>query len=181
MHESSVLMTISSYILHKSAHDKNRFHVVDLDPYGSASQFLDAAVQAVEGGGLLCVTCTDMQVLAGGQTEVNFAKYGGMFPLICPFTIRLGVNLTNTPYCHEMALRSLLHALNVSALRYKRSITPLVSCSIDFYIRLFVRVDRSPKMTKLGASRTSMVYHCHTCTSFHTQPLGLVSLAISRY
>ncbi|KAL3895302.1 MAG: hypothetical protein SGCHY_004779 [Lobulomycetales sp.] len=151
----------ANYILHKSAHDKNRFHVVDLDPYGSASQFLDAAVQAVEGGGLLCVTCTDMQVLAGGQTEVNFAKYGG-------------VNLTNTPYCHEMALRSLLHALNVSALRYKRSITPLVSCSIDFYIRLFVRVDRSPKMTKLGASRTSMVYHCHTCTSFHTQPLGLI-------
>jgi tRNA (guanine26-N2/guanine27-N2)-dimethyltransferase len=44
-----------------------QFDVVDLDPYGSASPFIDAAVQAVQDGGLLCVTCTDMQVLAGAN------------------------------------------------------------------------------------------------------------------
>lgn len=43
-----------------------RFDVVDLDPYGTASLFLDGAVQAVADGGLLCVTCTDLAVLAGG-------------------------------------------------------------------------------------------------------------------
>ena len=42
-----------------------RYDVIDLDPYGTASPFLDAAVQAVEDGGLLCVTCTDMPVLSG--------------------------------------------------------------------------------------------------------------------
>lgn len=82
--------------------------------------------------------------------------------------------MSRTPYCHELGLRSLLHAINSSALRYKKAITPLVSCSIDFYIRVFVRVDYSPLQAKLGASKTSMVYHCAGCTSFHTQPLGAI-------
>lgn len=33
----------------------SRFDVIDLDPYGSAAPFLDAAVQAVSDGGLLAV------------------------------------------------------------------------------------------------------------------------------
>ena len=36
----------------------SRFDVIDLDPYGTASPFLDSAVQAVADGGLMCVTCT---------------------------------------------------------------------------------------------------------------------------
>ncbi|KAG5461730.1 MAG: S-adenosyl-L-methionine-dependent methyltransferase, partial [Olpidium bornovanus] len=49
------------------AHRTNdkQFDVVDLDPYGSASRFIDGAVQSVANGGLLCVTCTDLGVLAG--------------------------------------------------------------------------------------------------------------------
>ena len=39
-----------------------QFDVIDLDPYGSAAPFIDAAVQSVKSGGLLLVTCTDMAV-----------------------------------------------------------------------------------------------------------------------
>ena len=35
-----------------------RFDVIDIDPFGSASEFLDSGVQAIADGGLLCVTCT---------------------------------------------------------------------------------------------------------------------------
>ncbi len=31
---------------------ENRFHVIDLDPYGSPTPFLDAAVQSVADGGM---------------------------------------------------------------------------------------------------------------------------------
>ena len=41
---------------HRSTVD--RFDVIDIDPFGSASKYLDCAVQAVADGGLLCVTCT---------------------------------------------------------------------------------------------------------------------------
>lgn len=47
-------------------HRENKsFDVIDLDPYGTAAPFIDAAVQSVSDGGLLCVTCTDLAVLAG--------------------------------------------------------------------------------------------------------------------
>ncbi len=57
-------------------HRDHGFDVIDIDPYGSASPFLDAAVQAVSDGGMLCVTCTDMAVLSGGHPETCYAKYG---------------------------------------------------------------------------------------------------------
>jgi tRNA (guanine26-N2/guanine27-N2)-dimethyltransferase len=62
--------------------ERQRVDVVDLDPYGTAAPFLDAAVQCINDGGtvplsqgilfyqvdigfigLLCVTCTDLSVL----------------------------------------------------------------------------------------------------------------------
>ena len=41
----------AAMLMHKSSGEQNRYHVVDIDPYGSPTQFLDAAVQAVENGG----------------------------------------------------------------------------------------------------------------------------------
>jgi hypothetical protein len=37
-----------------------------------------------------------------------------------------------------------LHSIAVHAARYKRAIQPLLSLSIDFYVRLFLRVHASP-------------------------------------
>ena len=91
-----------------------RFDVIDLDPYGTAAPFLDAAVQAVDGdGGLLCVTCTDMTVLGGSYPEVCYAKYGSM-PVKAKFV-------------HEMSLRVLLHAIDCAANKYGMCTTHTVS------------------------------------------------------
>ena len=61
------------------SHRMDRVDVIDLDPYGTATPFIDAAIQAVSSDGLLCVTCTDMAVSAGiGYPEKCYANYGGM-------------------------------------------------------------------------------------------------------
>jgi len=75
----TVIATLSDANALMYAHSgQNAVDVVDLDPYGSAAGFVDAAVQSVAGDGLLCVTCTDMTVLAGrGYPEKCFALYGG--------------------------------------------------------------------------------------------------------
>jgi tRNA (guanine26-N2/guanine27-N2)-dimethyltransferase len=78
--------------MHKSAPD--RFDVIDLDPYGSVAPFLDAALQSVKDGGLICCTSTDAAVLCGNTGETCYAKYGA-------FSVR-------TKFCHEKALRILL-------------------------------------------------------------------------
>ncbi|RKF54431.1 tRNA -dimethyltransferase [Erysiphe neolycopersici] len=138
----------------------SKYSVIDLDPYGTASPFLDAAVQALQDGGLLCVTCTDAAVWASnGWPEKCFALYGGL-PL-------------KGPLSHEAGLRLILHAIATSAARYGLAITPLLSLSIDFYARIFVRVHRSAQHVKFLAGKTMIVYNCDVgCGAWSTQMLG---------
>ncbi|XP_075062728.1 LOW QUALITY PROTEIN: tRNA (guanine(26)-N(2))-dimethyltransferase [Mixophyes fleayi] len=137
---------------------KDRFDVIDLDPYGSPSMFLDAAVQSVCDGGLLCVTCTDMAVLAGNNGETCYSKYGAMS--------------LKSKFCHEMALRILLHSLDLHSSCYQRYIVPLLSISADFYIRVFVRVFTGQAKVKMSASKQAMVYNCVGCGTYHLQRMG---------
>ena len=53
-----------STLMYNHRTEGSRVDVVDLDPYGTASPFIDAAVQSVNDSGLLCITCTDLSVLA---------------------------------------------------------------------------------------------------------------------
>ncbi|KFK37699.1 hypothetical protein AALP_AA3G017300 [Arabis alpina] len=134
------------------------FDVVDLDPYGSPSIFLDSAVQSVTDGGLLMCTATDMAVLCGGNGEVCYSKYGS-YPL-------------RGKYCHEMALRILLASIESHANRYKRYIVPVLSVQMDFYVRVFVRIYTSASAMKNTPLKLSYVYQCIGCDSFHLQPVG---------
>lgn len=145
-------------LMYSSTAADKRFTVIDLDPYGSPARFLDGAVQSLADGGVLCVTATDMAVLAGGTPEACYVKYGSI-PV-------------RSKACHEMALRILLQSIESTATRYGRYIKPLLSISADFYIRLFVRIYTSPAACKLSSSRHSMVFQCTGCDTLTLQPLG---------
>lgn len=149
----------AAMLMHRHKSFKDRFDVIDLDPYGSVAPFLDAAVQAVRDGGLLCVTSTDAAVLCGSAGEKCFTLYGSM-------SLR-------SKFCHEMGLRILLNAIQSHAARYSRYIVPVLSMSIDFYFRVFVRVYSGQYKAKFSAAKSGLVYHCIGCGSFIAQPLGL--------
>ena len=93
----------AALLMYKHKQPKERFDVIDLDPYGSPSPFLDSAVQAVSEGGLLCVTATDMAVLCGNSPETCYTKYGAIS--------------LKTKCCHEFAVRILLQCLESHANR----------------------------------------------------------------
>ena len=138
-----------------------KYDVIDLDPYGTAAPFLDAAVQAVrDDGGMLCVTCTDAGVWASnGYPEKAYSLYGGV-------TVK-------GPHSHEGGLRLILHAIASSAARYGLAIEPLLSLSIDFYARVFVRIYKSPGDVKFLAGKTMVVYNCDSgCGAWTTQMLA---------
>lgn len=152
----------------KSRHSR-KYHVIDLDPYGTAAPFLDAAVQAVrDDGGLLCVTCTDAGVWASnGYPEKSFSLYGGL--------------PTKGQHSHEGGLRLILHAIASSAARYGMAIEPLLSLSIDFYARVFVRIYKSPSDVKFLAGRTMIVYNCDQgCGAWTTQTVGKNKVVTSK-
>ncbi|KRY40166.1 tRNA (guanine(26)-N(2))-dimethyltransferase [Trichinella spiralis] len=146
-----------------------RFHVIDLDPYGCASQFLDSAVQAIADGGLLMITCTDVAVLCGNTPESCFAKYGSM-----SLRAKCCHELTCDKFyiCFFEALRILLCCLESRANCYGRYVKPLISVSVDFYIRVFVQVFTGAAVAKHSACKKSMVFQCASCESFEIQPLA---------
>lgn len=147
----------------------SKYDVIDLDPYGSAAVFFDAALQAVrDDGGLLCVTCTDAGVWASnGYPEKCFALYGGT-PL-------------RGPHSHEAGLRIVLHGLSSAAARHELAIEPLLSLSIDFYCRVFVRVTRSAAAVKFLAGKTMTVAACDAgCGTLTPQPLARSRVAVGK-
>lgn len=150
----------ATMVMYNNRKKEDRFDVVDLDPYGSPTPFLDGAVQAVAEGGLLCVTCTDLAVLAGNSPETCYTKYGAIS--------------LKSKSCHEMALRIVLQCIEAHANRYGRYIVPLLSLSIDFYVRIFVRVYSSQKQCKKTTSKLGNVYQCTGCETINVQPLGVL-------
>ena len=59
----------------------------------------------------------------------------------------------------RQALRLVLHALSTSASKYGRYIQPLLSLSIDFYVRVFVRVNTAPNEVKKALRYALSRYH----------------------
>eukprot|EP00003_Mantamonas_plastica_P031118 TRINITY_DN794_c0_g2_i4.p1 TRINITY_DN794_c0_g2~~TRINITY_DN794_c0_g2_i4.p1 ORF type:complete len:423 (+),score=141.49 TRINITY_DN794_c0_g2_i4:26-1270(+) len=144
--------------MYKSKGFLDQFHVVDLDPYGTAAPFLDSAVQSIRNGGLLCVTCTDATVLCGNAPEVGYSNYGST-------TIK-------AQHCHETALRIMLSAIQRHASIQKRIIEPVLSLSLNFYFRVFVRVHESAARVKDVPTNSALIYQCTKCPSFYLQSLG---------
>ncbi|KAF7188705.1 tRNA (guanine(26)-N(2))-dimethyltransferase, mitochondrial [Pseudocercospora fuligena] len=145
---------------HGPKHVSQKYDVIDLDPYGTAAPFIDAALQAINDGGLLCVTCTDSGVFASlGYCEKTFALYGGM-PI-------------KGSHMHEGGLRLIINSVASAAARHGMAIEPLLSLSIDFYARVFIRVRKSPADVKFLAGKTMLVYGCDNgCGAWSTNMIG---------
>lgn len=138
----------------------DKFHVVDLDPYGSAAPFLDTAVCAVANNGFLAVTCTDLAVLCGNSPEICYGRYAAT-PL-------------KGPIAHELAVRIVFNAIQAAANRHGRAVEPIVCVKIDFYVRLFVRVLDSRSLAQKTPSLSSLVFQCAECGTHRFQSLGRV-------
>lgn len=150
----------ANVLMYRNKSANKKYHIIDLDPYGTVTPFVDAALQSIEEDGMMLVTCTDLSVLAGnGYPEKCFALYGG-------------ANMVSHDATHESALRLVLNLLNQSAAKYKKHVEPLLSLSIDFYVRVFVKVKTSPIKVKELQSNTMITYHCSQCGSYSNQKLG---------
>ncbi|CAG9330835.1 TRMT1 [Blepharisma stoltei] len=138
--------------------NKGVWDIVDLDPYGSVASFIDAGVQAVKSGGLLCVTSTDVSTLCGNNPDTCFYKYQSI--------------PTKAKHCHEFALRVLLYQLNASANKYQLVVKPLLSLSVDFYVRVFVQVISSALEAKKSIAKSALVFQCTQCPAYYLHYLG---------
>ncbi len=69
---------------------RGKFDVVDIDPFGTPSPYLESAAISLKAGGMICATATDTSALCGTYKEPCIRKYSAM-PL-------------KTEYCHEVGI-----------------------------------------------------------------------------
>jgi tRNA (guanine26-N2/guanine27-N2)-dimethyltransferase len=126
-----------------------RFHIVDLDPYGSPSPYFDSAVRALVNGGMLAATATDMAVLCGVKPRACLRKYGGR-PLRCE-------------YSREVSLRLLFGSLVTTASKHSMAIEVKFSHSTDHYIRIYAELTRSARSADKNLEEMGYIFHCFNC------------------
>ncbi|KAK6051372.1 N2,N2-dimethylguanosine tRNA methyltransferase, partial [Cooperia oncophora] len=105
----------------------------------------------------LCATEALASILCGNTPETCYNKYGST-------TVRLKC-------CHEMALRILLRAIDSQANKYTRYIEPLLSISVDFYVRVFVRLHTGARMAKESGTKVGNLLACSGCHSLEVVPI----------
>jgi tRNA (guanine26-N2/guanine27-N2)-dimethyltransferase len=138
---------------------EKRFDFVDVDPFGTPTPYLYAAIQSISPkGGLLAVTATDMPVLCGVYPKVSLRRYGG-------FSAR-------TPFTHEIAIRLLNGFIYSVAGSNDCSMEPLEVLSTDHYIRTWVRIEANRTESNRQAGELGIIRYCLGCMRSDILPLS---------
>ena len=102
---------------------------IDLDPFGSPVDFLDAAIQGLSRVGFLEVTATDTAALTGSSAGSQQRRYGAK-------------GIVDS-YAHDDAVRVLLGLIAMTAARHDRTIEPVLALFDGHHVRISVKVRRS--------------------------------------
>ena len=137
------------FMLTRKGNSGDRFDVVDIDPFGTPSPFVDCALRAIKHQGLLSVSATDTAVLCGVYPKVAQRKYLGL-PL-------------RTEYSHEIGMRLIFGLLAMDAMRLESSIKP-VFCHHDMhYFRAYCLVEVGNNYSRQNENDIGYVLHCFKC------------------
>ena len=132
-----------------SKNPRERFDLIDLDPFGSPSPFFESALRATESTGVLAATATDMGPLSGARPRACKRKYG--------------VDSIRTEFEKELALRALASALASTAAKLELGIDFAFSHASDHYARFYATVTKGRKAANESLLNLGFVAHCSTC------------------
>ncbi|MFW9945560.1 MAG: tRNA (guanine(10)-N(2))-dimethyltransferase [Candidatus Odinarchaeota archaeon] len=127
-----------------------RPNVIIIDPFGTPSHFIDAALKLIQKkNGLLCITATDTAVLFGVRKKACFKKYMSK-PL-------------HNEYCKETGARILLHFISKIANVNNLGINPLLTFYSGHFIKIFAQTYKSKDKIYANFSNYGYIIHCNNC------------------
>ena len=123
----------------------NRGSIVDIDPFGSPSKYVDCGVRATMHGGLLSVTATDLQVLHGLFNNAAKRRYYGV-PI-------------KTKFSNEIAIRLIIGCIYLISSRLDITIQPKFVDNDMHYYRVYLKILNKPEQEdKMG-----FITYCRQC------------------
>jgi len=130
-------------------HRRERFHFIDIDPFGSPAPFVDAACAALARGGMLAITATDTAPLSGAHVKACVRRYGAR-PI-------------KTEYCHELGVRILIGFAQRVAGRHELALAPVLAHSTEHYFRVYLRAQKGAQHADELLAGQGYVSHCRAC------------------
>ncbi len=128
---------------------RGKFDVVDIDPFGTPSPYIESAAISLKTCGMICVTATDTSALCGTFKEPCIRKYSAM-PL-------------KTEYCHEIGIRILAGFIARTFSKYKKCIQVKFSHSSNHYMRIYAVIKKGAKITDESLKNIGYILHCDNC------------------
>lgn len=128
---------------------RGEFDVIDIDPFGTPSYFLDSAAYAAKKNSLLCVTATDTSALCGTYKEPCIRKYNSK-----PY---------KSEYCHETGIRILAGFTALTLAKYKKYLNIKLSHSSEHYMRLYIEIKKGSKASDESLKNIGYISHCKHC------------------
>ncbi|MGQ9587346.1 MAG: N2,N2-dimethylguanosine tRNA methyltransferase [Thermoplasmata archaeon] len=116
-----------------------QYDYIDIDPFGTPVEFVDAAVQSCRNGGTIAITATDTAPLYGTYPKTCYRRYGALS--------------ARSPFAHETGLRILIGHIVREAAKHDRAIEPLLCYHADHYFRCYLRILKGAKRADLATRK----------------------------
>jgi len=140
---------VCKFLISRPTERNKRFTIIDLDPFGSPSPFIDCVLRSIENEGLISITATDTAVLSGIYQTVCLRKY-------------FGLSINNT-YSNEVAIRLLISSIALIAARLGISLSPIFVNSNRHYFRVFLKISLSNSEANKVFDNLGYIRHCFKC------------------
>ncbi len=125
------------------------YHHIDIDPFGSPSEFIDSACFSSKK--FLSITATDTSALCGSSTKAGLRKYSAY--------------AEKTEYYHEVGLRMLVGKIAREVTKYDKSVEVLISWAREHYYRVHLKVESSSKKAGMLYEKIGYILHCWNCSN----------------
>ncbi len=126
-----------------------KFDVIDIDPFGTPSPFLDSAGYNLKRDALLCVTATDTSCLSGTYKAPCIRKYNAK-----PY---------RSEYYHENGIRILIGFVALTLAKYQKYLEVKMSHSTEHYMRVYMKIKKGSKATDESLKNIGYISHCNKC------------------
>lgn len=130
-----------------------RFAIVDIDPFGTPSPYLDSAISSASF--FLGVTATDTAPLCGAHLKSGMRKYSAV-PL-------------NNEFHSEMGLRILIGSIVREAAKFEKGIRPLFSHATRHYVRVYAEILNGAGNADKSVKELGFIAWCPECKRLETK------------
>lgn len=129
--------------------NRNRFHFIDIDPFGSFLEFLDSTVRTSNHTSFVGLTATDNSVASGSYKKACIRRYNST-PL-------------KNSFMHETGLRIYIKEVFQNYARFDKCFDPKICWNERHYSRVMGRVTESKKRTNRTLENIGYLSFCREC------------------